>query len=68
MIKRIEWRGTFWSRLQRSAVAIEACTAPVLSPERARELDQPTWLRRGLSIDGLGTGHDRAGRAGAARA
>ncbi|MFM1988848.1 MAG: hypothetical protein RJA99_1805 [Pseudomonadota bacterium] len=51
MIKRIEWATAFWSRRGR-AMAIST-PAPVLSRERARELDQPTWMRRNLCIAGL---------------
>lgn len=56
MVKRNEWRGAWWPR--RRAVASEA-SGPVLSPERARELEQPTFLRRGLSIGELGNGRGR---------
>jgi hypothetical protein len=48
MIKRIEWRTAFWARRGR-ATALSA-PGPVLSRERARELDQPTWMRRNLCI------------------
>ena len=48
MIKRIEWRTAFWARRGR-APALSA-PGPVLSRERIRELDQPTWLRRNLCI------------------
>lgn len=52
MIKRIEWATAFWSRRGR-AVALSA-PGPVLSREQVRELEQPTWMRRNLSIAGLG--------------
>jgi hypothetical protein len=48
MITRIEWRTAFWARRGR-ATALSA-PGPVLSRERIRELDQPTWLRRNLCI------------------
>lgn len=51
MIKRIEWATAFWSRRGR-AMALPA-PGPVLSREQVRELEQPTWLRRNLSIAGL---------------
>lgn len=51
MIKRIEWATAFWSR--RSRATALTTPGPVLSPERARELEQPTWLRRNLCIAGL---------------
>jgi hypothetical protein len=52
MIKRLEWATAFWSRRGR-AIALNA-PAPVLSREQVRELEQPTWMRRNLSIAGLG--------------
>jgi hypothetical protein len=56
MIKRIEWRNAFWTRRSRGAAISAPGAASVLSPERLRELDQPTWLRRNLCIAGLAEG------------
>ena len=54
MNKLIEWRSALWSRRLRGEVATSAPGgASVLSRERVRELEQPTYLRRGLAIAGL---------------
>ena len=54
MNKLIEWRSMMWSRRLRGGVATSTPGgASVLSRERVRELDQPTYLRRGLAIAGL---------------
>ena len=55
MIKRIEWRTAFWNRRGRTLLASVAGATPVLSREQVRELEQPTYLRRNLCIDGLST-------------
>ncbi len=52
MIKRIDWRTAFWAPRGRG-LALSAPSS-VLSRERERELEQPTYLRRNLSIAGLG--------------
>ena len=64
MIKRIEWRGARWAR-RRTTVADGG--APVLTRERARELEQPTFLRRGLTIEGLSGWPARGARSSSAR-
>jgi hypothetical protein len=51
MIKRIDWRTAFWGR--RSRETSPQAAAPVLSRERVRELEHPTYLRRNLCIAGL---------------
>ena len=53
MIKRIEWRTAFWNRRGRTLLTSAAGATPVLSREQVRELEQPTYLRRNLCIDGL---------------
>jgi hypothetical protein len=56
MNKLIEWRSALWSRRLRGVVATAAPGgASVLSRERVRELEQPTYLRRRLAIAGLPT-------------
>jgi hypothetical protein len=63
MNKLVEWRRALWSRRQRAPWAGEAAGASsVLSRERVRELEQPTYLRRNLMIAGL-RGAARDGRA-----
>ena len=56
MIKRIEWRTAFWGRRSRGTATSAPGAASVLSPERVRELEQPTYLRRNLCIAGLDDG------------
>lgn len=53
MIKRIEWRAAFWARRNRGSAISAPGAASVLSRERVRELEQPTYLRRNLCIAGL---------------
>lgn len=54
MNKLIEWRSALWTRRIRGGVATSAPGgASVLSRERVRELEQPTYLRRRLAIAGL---------------
>lgn len=53
MNKLIEWRGTLWSRFARNDTMVIEAPGAVLSRARARELEQPTYLRRGLAIDGV---------------
>jgi hypothetical protein len=67
MIKRVEWRNTLWSRRPRGGVATSTPGgASVLSRERVRELEQPTYLRRNLAIEGLADASaSRAGERGA---
>ncbi|MFZ4758075.1 MAG: hypothetical protein ACOYLX_07900 [Burkholderiaceae bacterium] len=50
MIKRIEWRTAFWGRRSRGLAISAPGAASVLSRERVRELEQPTYLRRNLCI------------------
>jgi hypothetical protein len=67
MNKLVDWRRVLWSRRQRAPWAGESSgAASVLSRERVRELEQPTYLRRNLMIAGLpGAGARRdPGRAG----
>ena len=52
MTKRVDWTLPFLSRRGRMLSA--GTPGPVLSPTRERELDQPTWMRRNLSVAGLG--------------
>jgi len=54
MNKLIEWRSTLWGRRLAGGVARRGPDGAVLSVAQARELEQPTYLRRGLAIDGLG--------------
>jgi hypothetical protein len=56
MIKRIEWRTAFWGRRSRGTAISAPGAASVLSRERVRELEQPTYLRRNLCIAGLAEG------------
>jgi hypothetical protein len=67
MIKRVEWRNALWSRRPRGGVATSTPGgASVLSRERVRELEQPTYLRRNLAIEGLADASAwRAGERGA---
>jgi len=53
MNKLIEWRSALWNRRLRGGVARRDPDGAVLSRALARELEQPTYRRRGLSIDGL---------------
>ena len=53
MIRRIEWRTVFWTRRGRTIAIPASAAASALSPERVRELEQPTYLRRNLTIAGL---------------
>lgn len=50
MIKRIEWATAWWSRRARAVALSAPGGASVLSRERVRELEQPTYLRRNLCI------------------
>ncbi len=54
MIKRIEWATAWWSRRGRAVATSAPGGASVLSRQRLRELEQPTYLRRNLGIEGLG--------------
>jgi hypothetical protein len=70
MNKLVEWRNALRFRGQRAGWAGDGPGAsPVLSRERVRELELPTYLRRNLSIAGLPRASDRrdasrdAGRA-----
>jgi len=67
MNKLIEWRSALWNRRLRGGVARRDPDGAVLSGERARELEQPTYLRRGLAIDGLSRFTPRRGAAAARR-
>jgi hypothetical protein len=60
MNRLIEWRGTLWRRRVRGATAHRGPDGAVLSGAHARELERPTYLRRGLVIDGLATAGSRA--------
>jgi hypothetical protein len=50
MMKRIDWRTAFWARRTRGIAISAPGGASVLSRERVRELEQPTYLRRNLCI------------------
>lgn len=56
----IEWRGALWRRLVRGGTAHRGPDGAVLSGARARELERPTYLRRGVVIDGLAAAGGRA--------
>jgi hypothetical protein len=56
MIKRIEWRTAFWARRGRGVAISAPAGASVLSRERVRELEQPTYQRRNLCIAELADG------------
>jgi hypothetical protein len=54
MNRWIEWRGVFGPRTPIAPTAGGAADrGTAFTRERLRELDQPTWLRRNLQIDGL---------------
>lgn len=63
MNRLIEWRGALWNRRARGGTAQRGPDAAVLSGARARELEQPTYLRRGLVIEGLSAAGSRASAA-----
>jgi len=59
----IEWRGALWRRRLRGGTAHRGPDGAVLSGAHARELERPTYLRRGLVIDGLAAAGGRAAMA-----
>lgn len=50
MTKPIDW--TFSLGGRRGRLLSSGTPGPVLSPARERELDQPTWMRRKVRIEG----------------